>query len=54
MTPAPTEEVKQSNNVVRKLAERKKEAKLDPEFAEKILAFIVGEVIRHHRALAVG
>jgi chorismate mutase len=29
-------------------------AKLDPEFAEKFLAFIVREVIHHHEALAAG
>jgi len=29
-----------------------KEAKLDPDFAEKFLGFIVKEVIRHHEALA--
>lgn len=28
------------------------EADLDPLFAEKLLAFIVGEVIRHHEAIA--
>ncbi len=27
-------------------------AKLDPEFAEKFLAFVVREVIQHHQALA--
>ena len=27
-------------------------AKLDPEFAEKFLAFIIKEVIRHHEAIA--
>jgi chorismate mutase len=27
------------------------EAKLDPDFAEKFLAFIVAEVIRHHEAI---
>ena len=27
-------------------------AKLDPEFAAKFLAFVVREVIQHHRALA--
>jgi len=26
-------------------------AKLDPEFAEKFLAFVVREVIQHHKAL---
>ncbi len=34
---------------LRRLAE---ESKLDPEFAEKMLTFIVSEVIRHHRAIA--
>jgi chorismate mutase len=32
---------------LRKLAET---ARLDPEFAEKYLAFIIREVIRHHEA----
>jgi chorismate mutase len=30
------------------------EAKLDPEFAEKFLNFVVAEVVRHHRAIAHG
>jgi chorismate mutase len=34
---------------LRTLAE---EAKLDPEFAEKFLTFVVAEVVRHHEALA--
>ncbi|CAA9326652.1 MAG: Chorismate mutase I [uncultured Friedmanniella sp.] len=34
---------------LRSLAE---EAKLDPEFAEKFLSFVVAEVVRHHEALA--
>ena len=28
------------------------EAKLDPEFAEKFLTFVVAEVVRHHEALS--
>ena len=28
------------------------EAKLDPEFAEKFLTFIVAEVVRHHEAIS--
>lgn len=28
------------------------EAKLDPDFAEKFLAFVVKEVIRHHQSIA--
>ena len=31
-----------------------REAKLDPDFAEKFLGFIVKEVIRHHVALRSG
>ena len=34
---------------LRRLAEQ---AKLDPEFAEKFLTFVVAEVVRHHQALA--
>ncbi|MEP7159494.1 MAG: chorismate mutase [Dermatophilaceae bacterium] len=34
---------------LRALAE---EAHLDPAFAEKLLGFIIDEVIRHHRAIA--
>ena len=36
---------------LRRLAEG---AKLDPEFAEKFLAFVVREVIHHHEAIAAG
>jgi chorismate mutase len=28
------------------------DARLDPEFAEKFLGFIVAEVLRHHEAIA--
>jgi chorismate mutase len=31
-----------------------KTAKLDPEFAEKFLAFIIAEVIRHHESIRTG
>lgn len=43
----PTREAKQIARL-RALAE---EAQLDPEFAEKFLAFIVREVIRHHEII---
>ena len=36
---------------LRDLAEK---AKLDPDFAEKFLNFIVKEVIRHHEAIRAG
>ncbi|MGY1434986.1 chorismate mutase [Streptomyces reniochalinae] len=31
-----------------------KDAKLDPAFAEKLLTFIIAEVIRHHEQIADG
>lgn len=34
---------------LRKLAE---DARLDPAFAEKMLNFIIGEVVRHHKVIA--
>ncbi|MBO3087632.1 chorismate mutase [Cellulomonas dongxiuzhuiae] len=37
---------------VARLRELAHEAELDPVFAEKFLEFIVGEVIRHHEAIA--
>jgi chorismate mutase len=30
------------------------DAKLDPEFAEKFLNFVVAEVVRHHEQIAAG
>lgn len=36
---------------LRRLAE---DARLDPEFAEKFLNFVVREVIRHHEAVRAG
>lgn len=44
----PAREAQQIDRL-RRLAEK---AKLDPDFAEKFLAFIVREVIRHHEAIA--
>ena len=39
---------------IARLRELATEAKLDPEFAEKFLGFVVAEVVRHHQALAGG
>ena len=36
---------------IKRLRELAEAAKLDPDFAEKFLAFIVQEVIRHHEAI---
>jgi chorismate mutase len=46
----PTREAEQIARL-RALAEG---ARLDPEFAEKFLAFVIREVIQHHEALAAG
>lgn len=37
---------------VRRLRDLAGAARLDPDFAEKFLAFIIKEVIRHHEAIA--
>jgi chorismate mutase len=49
MPPADHEREAQQIERLRRLAV---EAKLDPEFAEKFLNFIIAEVVRHHEAIA--
>ena len=49
MPPSDPQREAQQVSRLRALAET---ARLDPEFAEKFLAFVVREVIRHHVALA--
>ncbi|MDX6309005.1 MAG: chorismate mutase [Nocardioidaceae bacterium] len=49
MPPADPEREAQQIARLRRLAE---ESRLDPEFAEKFLGFIVAEVLRHHEAIA--
>jgi chorismate mutase len=46
----PADPVREAKQIAR-LRALAHEAKLDPDFAEKFLAFIVTEVIRHHEAL---
>ena len=46
----PADPAREAQQVAR-LRTLAKEAKLDPDFAEKFLAFIVQEVIRHHEAI---
>jgi chorismate mutase len=36
---------------IKRLRELAVEAKLDPEFAEKFLNFVIAEVLRHHEAI---
>jgi len=45
----PADPERESHQVAR-LRRLAAEAKLDPEFAEKFLAFVVKEVIRHHES----
>jgi chorismate mutase len=49
----PSDLAREARQVAR-LRRLAREADLDPVFAEKILAFIVEEVIRHHEAIANG
>ncbi|MEV6955028.1 chorismate mutase [Streptomyces sp. NPDC051183] len=39
---------------IARLRELAENAKLDPAFAEKLLNFIIAEVIRHHETIAAG
>lgn len=47
----PADPVRETRQVAR-LRELARDAKLDPDFAEKFLAFVIREVIRHHEAIA--
>lgn len=49
LAPADPEREVQQITRLRRLAVA---ANLDPEFAEKLLSFIVAEVVRHHEAIA--
>lgn len=48
----PAEDKTREAEQVKRLRALAEGAKLDPEFAEKFLAFVVKEVIRHHEAIA--
>ncbi|MDD3445475.1 MAG: chorismate mutase [Zavarzinia sp.] len=48
----PPADPKREAEQIRRLRSLAEAARLDPEFAEKFLNFIIGEVIRHHRAIA--
>ena len=47
----PAADLAREKEQVKRLRKLAKEARLDPAFAEKFLAFIVAEVIRHHEAI---
>jgi chorismate mutase len=48
---APADPIREAHQIdrLRRLAA---EAKLDPEFAEKFLNFVIAEVLRHHEAIS--
>lgn len=46
----PADPARESSQIAR-LRALAVDAKLDPEFAEKFLTFVVAEVVRHHEAL---
>lgn len=48
---APADPEREDEQIAR-LRRMATEANLDPEFAEKWLAFVVAEVVRHHEAIA--
>ncbi len=48
----PPSDLEREARQVARLRELAQQAELDPVFAEKFLAFIVEEVIRHHEAIA--
>lgn len=47
----PADPVRESQQIER-LRRLAAEAKLDPEFAEKFLNFVIAEVLRHHEAIS--
>jgi chorismate mutase len=51
MPPADPEREARQIERLRRLAA---DAKLDPEFAEKFLTFVIAEVLRHHEAISNG
>lgn len=50
----PPADPKREEEQVARLRALAKDADLDPEFAEKYLAFVIREVIRHHEAFPRG
>ncbi|MFI1458519.1 chorismate mutase [Streptomyces roseus] len=49
----PADPTREANQIAR-LRQLAENAKLDPAFAEKLLNFIIAEVIRHHETIAAG
>lgn len=47
----PADPAREAQQIAR-LRQLAAESRLDPEFAEKFLGFIVAEVLRHHEAIA--
>ncbi|MGW1768390.1 chorismate mutase [Streptomyces sp. NPDC002073] len=49
----PADPAREASQITR-LRELAESAKLDPAFAEKLLNFVIAEVIRHHETIAAG
>ncbi len=47
----PADPVREAQQIAR-LRALAEDARLDPEFAEKFLSFVVAEVVRHHEAMS--
>jgi chorismate mutase len=47
----PSRDPKREDEQVRRLRKLAAASKLDPDFAEKFLAFVIREVVRHHEAI---
>ncbi|MDJ1371182.1 chorismate mutase [Gulosibacter molinativorax] len=50
----PPSDPEREKRQVARLRELAHESRLDPEFAEKFLNFVIAEVIHHHRRIAEG
>lgn len=48
----PEEDPAREARQIARLKQLAEDAHLDPEFAEKVLKFIIDEVVRHHRRIA--
>ena len=48
----PAADPAREHSQIERLRQLAADAKLDPEFAEKFLNFVIAEVLRHHQAIA--
>ena len=50
----PPSDARREDRQIERLRQLAKDAKLDPDFTEKFLRFIIDEVIRHHQQIRDG